>query len=71
MGKEASSAVGKYMETFVREAMARAAHMRLEMQAQRGGGGGDGFLEVCSIFPCYFAICFFRREWCLMRGAEG
>jgi centromere protein X len=44
LSREANAAVGKYVETFVREAMARAAFMRAEAEA--GGGGGDGFLEV-------------------------
>ncbi|KFY52323.1 hypothetical protein V496_08512 [Pseudogymnoascus sp. VKM F-4515 (FW-2607)] len=40
ISKGADKAVGKYMETFVREAIARAAF-------ERGGDGrGDGFLEV-------------------------
>jgi centromere protein X len=39
MSKDANTAVGRYMETFVREALARAAWAREE-----GGGGGD--LEV-------------------------
>lgn len=45
IGKEAMSVVGKYVETFVREAVARAIF-------ERGGEGvveelGDGFLQVC------------------------
>jgi len=40
--KDANVAVGRYMETFVREALARAAFMRAEID----GGRGDGFLEV-------------------------
>jgi CENP-S associating Centromere protein X len=45
--KEAMSVVGKYMETFVREAVARAAFERED--AVRGGGISDGFLQVgCS-----------------------
>ena len=45
--KEAMSVVGKYMETFVREAVARAAFERED--ADRGGGISDGFLQVgCS-----------------------
>jgi centromere protein X len=43
---DASVAVGRYMETFVREALARAAFLRAEMD----GGGGNGFLEVSVIF---------------------
>lgn len=42
--KEAMSVVGKYMETFVREAVARAAFERED--ADRGGGISDGFLQV-------------------------
>jgi centromere protein X len=49
MSKDAGKAVGRYMETFVREAMARAAFMRAESDAQTGGAG-DGFLEVCYPF---------------------
>jgi hypothetical protein len=43
------------METFVREAVTRAAFMRAEIQAQNGGGGGgDGFLEVSyEVVYCY------------------
>lgn len=43
IGKEAMAVVGKYMETFVREALARAAFEREEVD---GGGIGDGFLQV-------------------------
>ena len=58
LSKEASGAVGRYMETFVREAMARAAFMRREVQDQTGGGGGgDGFLEV-RCFHIRFGIGF-------------
>lgn len=42
MSRPANRAVGKYMETFVREALARAAFER----AETAGGSGDGFLEV-------------------------
>jgi len=41
MSTDANRAVGRYMETFVREALARAAWARDE-----GGGGGGGDLEV-------------------------
>jgi hypothetical protein len=44
IGKEASAALGKYMETFVREAIARAAFERSE--GEGGGGKGGDFLEV-------------------------
>lgn len=47
LSKDASAAVGRYMETFVREALARAAFARVEIEQERGGrGAGDGFLEV-------------------------
>ena len=45
LSKDASRAVGKYMETFVRESLARAAFARVEAEEKRGGMG-DGFLEV-------------------------
>ena len=46
MSKAASKAVGKYMETFVREALARAAFERSKEAEQNGGGSRDMFLEV-------------------------
>lgn len=44
MAKDANGVVAKYIDVFVREAVARAAFER----AEGGGGGGvaDGFLEV-------------------------
>lgn len=47
LSRDANAAVGKYMETFVREALARAAFMRAEAEKDGSGGGGYGFLEVC------------------------
>ncbi|KAL8860845.1 MAG: hypothetical protein Q9178_002875 [Gyalolechia marmorata] len=44
IGKEANSTLGKYFDTFVREAIARAAFER--SQADEAAGTGDGFLEV-------------------------
>ncbi|KAI4122581.1 MAG: hypothetical protein LQ338_005737 [Usnochroma carphineum] len=44
MGKDANMLVGKYVETFVREAIARAAFERSQADAE--AGMGDGFLEV-------------------------
>ena len=44
IGREARGLVGKYVETFVREAVARAIVER------KGAAGGGDFLEVC--FPC-------------------
>ena len=47
IGKEADGVVGKYMETFVREAIARAAFERAESEKVGAGGGwSGGFLEV-------------------------
>ncbi|KAL8927613.1 MAG: hypothetical protein Q9172_001323 [Xanthocarpia lactea] len=44
IGKEANIILGKYFDTFVREAIARAAFER--SQADEATGTGDGFLEV-------------------------
>jgi len=44
IGKDASKAVGKYMDTFVREAVARVAFGREEGDGV--GGGVGGFWEV-------------------------
>ncbi|KAI9701171.1 MAG: hypothetical protein M1836_001840 [Candelina mexicana] len=44
INKDANKVVAKYMETFVKEALARAALEREE--SARGGGATDGFLEV-------------------------
>ncbi|MCJ1256231.1 hypothetical protein MMC24_004052 [Lignoscripta atroalba] len=44
IGKDANALVGKYMETFVREALARAAFERNETDGGKGRGGD--FLEV-------------------------
>ncbi|KAL4994573.1 CENP-S associating centromere protein X-domain-containing protein [Aspergillus recurvatus] len=48
IAKDANAVVAKYIDVFVREAIARAAHERAEAQGVAGGGGGiaDGFLEV-------------------------
>ncbi|KAI9660497.1 MAG: hypothetical protein M1821_009847 [Bathelium mastoideum] len=43
IGKDAMAVVAKYMELFVREAIARAA---VERDGEAGDGLGDGFLEV-------------------------
>ena len=47
IGKQANGVVGKYMETFVREAIARAAFERSEAG---GTGIGSNFLEVSGFF---------------------
>ncbi|KAG8528938.1 uncharacterized protein KY384_006627 [Bacidia gigantensis] len=64
IGKDAMAVVGKYIETFVREAIARAAFERQEEIDQRVAKGGrrevgDDFLEV-SIWLGFEA--FGRRE---------
>lgn len=46
---DASVAVGRYMEIFVREALARAAFLRVEAEH----GGGDGVLEVSSFLLAF------------------
>lgn len=47
MSKSASKAVGKYMDTFVREGLARAAWARDgDGRGGNGGMGGGGILEV-------------------------
>ncbi|KAL8671761.1 MAG: hypothetical protein Q9168_003756 [Polycauliona sp. 1 TL-2023] len=44
IGKDANALVGQYFDTFLREAIARAAFER--SQADEAAGTGDGFLEV-------------------------
>jgi hypothetical protein len=48
VGKEAMKVVGKYVETFVREAVARA---QLERAEEAGDGLGEGFLQVSLFHP--------------------
>ncbi|KAL2871816.1 CENP-X/MHF2 family protein [Aspergillus lucknowensis] len=45
IAKDANAIVAKYIDVYVREAVARAAFERAE-SGTRGGGVGDGFLEV-------------------------
>lgn len=45
MSKDANTVVAKYMEVFVREAIARAKFER-DQAGGLDGLGGDGFLEV-------------------------
>ncbi|KAJ5882988.1 uncharacterized protein N7473_009874 [Penicillium subrubescens] len=47
VAKDANSVVAKYVDVFVREAIARAAFERAEADSAGGGrGANDGFLEV-------------------------
>ncbi|KAJ5493682.1 CENP-S complex centromere protein X [Penicillium fimorum] len=47
VAKDANSVVAKYVDVFVREAIARAAYERAESDGNTGGSSlGDGFLEV-------------------------
>jgi hypothetical protein len=47
VAKDANSVVAKYVDVFVREAIARAAYERAESDGNTGSRGlGDGFLEV-------------------------
>ena len=67
IGKDANSLIGKYMETFVREALARAAFERSEAD---GGRGGD-FLEVDSLLGCTTGYCkLIHHTWCRWRTSR-
>lgn len=44
IGREAMNVYGKYIETFVREALARAMYEKED--ADKDGGVGDGFVQV-------------------------
>ncbi|KAL2001817.1 hypothetical protein VTN02DRAFT_1192 [Thermoascus thermophilus] len=49
IAKDANVVVAKYVDIFVREALARATYERQESEGHTGSGGrsvGDGFLEV-------------------------
>ena len=46
IAKDANTVVAKYVDVFVREALARAAFERTEAVG-KGASVGDGFLEVC------------------------
>lgn len=46
VAKDANSIVAKYVDVFVREAIARAAYERAATDNQGGRGASDGFLEV-------------------------
>jgi len=56
VAKDANDVVAKYVDVFVREAIARAAYERAETDGAGGARSiGDGFLEVCSILLGCFA----------------
>lgn len=46
VAKDANAVVAKYVDVFVREAIARAAYERTETDNHGGRGASDGFLEV-------------------------
>lgn len=50
IAKDAKALVGKYVEIFVKEAIARSVHERMERDVE--GGGGDGWLEVEDLERC-------------------
>lgn len=56
--KDANEVVAKYVDTFVREALARAAFERKESNGETGMSGIDGFLEVCLFHPATLVSYF-------------
>ena len=58
IAKDANEVVAKYVDVFVREALARAAFERAEGGKGVERGVGDGFLEVCSSFSSSFSCSF-------------
>lgn len=68
IGKEAMAVAGKYVETFVREALARAMYEREEADREEGGGG-DGFLQVSVNGIDYFVHAgILMREYFFLAG---
>lgn len=67
IAKDANEVVAKYVDVFVREALARAAFERNE-SGNGGNGIGDGFLEVCffSLLDqlAGYYIGLFANEFC-------
>jgi hypothetical protein len=54
VAKDANEVVAKYVDVFVREAIARAAYERAETDGAGGGRSiGDGFLEVRLLLGCF------------------
>jgi hypothetical protein len=64
IAKDANAVVAKYIDVFVREAVARAAFERAEAQGGAGGGSGiaDGFLEVCCPFIFFLSSSLLLDE---------
>ena len=63
VAKDANAVVAKYVDVFVREAIARAAYERAETDNRGGKGASDGFLEVNPIL--------FPRSFLLTDGVSG
>lgn len=59
IGKDANEVVAKYVDIFVREALARAVYERSESEGGMDANGkravGDGFLEVWFLFFFFLA----------------
>ena len=82
IGKDAMGVVGKYFETFVREAIARAAYERQMVNEEREGRGeriraGEEFLEVSLSLPWVGCRCWGIRgkmqwigSWEAMQGVR-
>jgi CENP-S associating Centromere protein X len=73
--KDANEVVAKYIDIFVREALARAAYERAEGNAANGDGAGrsvaDGFLEVrCSFLTISWREDFFYHDVCDVLSAD-
>ena len=57
IAKDANTVVAKYVDVFVREAIARAAYERAGADnAATGSRIGDGFLEVQCFFLFFFSL---------------
>lgn len=67
LAKDADGVVAKYVDVFVREAIARASLERAETNEAAGTKGvADGFLEVCTFFFSFFF--FFSTRWGFVEG---
>lgn len=60
IAKDANAVVAKYMDVFVREALARAAFERAEVNGE-GASFADGFLEVCLLLSPYLVLFYWMR----------